>query len=36
MSKENKILDLVMKHIWFDKIKSGKKILIFDNNLTTL
>lgn len=27
MSKENKTLDLVMKHIWFDKIKSGKKFI---------
>lgn len=25
MSKENKILDLVVKGEWFDKIKSGEK-----------
>lgn len=25
MSKENGVLDLVMKHHWFDKIKSGEK-----------
>ena len=25
MSKENGVLDLVMKHYWFDKIKSGEK-----------
>lgn len=26
MSKENKILDLVVKGEWFDKIKSGEKL----------
>lgn len=27
MSKQNKVLDLVLKSVWFDKIKSGEKTI---------